>query len=208
LAPIDRSMKRAQKILLLISISLIAALPSLAQRYGTAFGVRLGNAEVSRTLGLTVQQRILDRVTLEGILQSDFSKNTTVSLLLQKHHPIISKRFNYYYGAGIGFGKEESFVKNQETNQIIHTYGNSTVGVDFIAGVELTLANAVISMDYKPNVNLSGREEFYRGQVGISARTVLVKSKEQKRKQKQRQKARNNSSKSEKKPFSGIFQKD
>jgi biopolymer transport protein ExbB/TolQ len=33
-------------------------------------------------------------------------------------------------------------------------------------------------------------------------------SKEQKRKQKQRQKARNDSSKSKKKPFSGIFQKD
>jgi hypothetical protein len=201
-------MNRTQKILLLISISLIAALPSLAQRYGTALGVRLGNSEVSRTLGLTVQQRILDRLTVEGILQSDFSKNTTFSLLAQKHQPIISKRFNYYYGGGFAFGNEESFVKNGETNQIIHTYGNSTFGVDFIAGVELTLANAVISLDYKPNINLSGREEFYRGQVGISARTVLVKSKEQKRKQKQRQKARNDSSKSKKKPSSGIFQKD
>lgn len=201
-------MNRTKKILLLISISLISVSPVLAQRYGTAFGVRLGNSEVSRTLGLTVKQRILDRVTLEGILQSDFSKNTTFSILAQKHQPIISKRFNYYYGGGIAFGKEESFVKNRETNQIIHTYGNSTVGVDFIAGIELTLANAVISLDYKPNINLSGREEFYRGQVGISARTVLVKSKEQKRKQKQRQKARNDSSKSKKKPFTGIFQKD
>jgi hypothetical protein len=40
-----------------------------------------------------------------------------------------------------------------------------------------------------------GREEFYRGQVGISARMVLVKSKEQKKKQRQRQRAKNKAQK-------------
>lgn len=178
-----------------------------SQRYGTAAGLRLGNSQLSRTFGLTVQQRIVDRVTVEGILQSDFSRNTTLSILGKKHSPIISKRFNYYYGGGIAFGNEESFVKNNETMQIDHTFGNSTVGVDLIAGIELTVANAVISLDYKPNINLAGRSEFYRGQVGISARTVLVKSKEQKRKQRQRQKAKRSSSKEPVRPFSDLFKK-
>ncbi|HSF52760.1 MAG TPA: hypothetical protein VLA71_03360 [Algoriphagus sp.] len=180
---------------------------AFSQRYGTALGLRFGNSEFNRTVGLTLQQRLIERVTLEGILQSDFSRNTTLSLLGKRHSPIISKRFNYYYGGGVAFGNEESFVKNPGTKEIIHTYGNSTFGVDLIAGIELTVANAVISLDYKPNVNLAGREEYYRGQVGISARTVLVKSKEQKRKQKQRQKAKNSSKNGPKKPFSELFKK-
>lgn len=178
-----------------------------AQRYGTAFGVRLGNSDINRTVGLSLQQRVMEKVTLEGILQTDFSRNTTLSVLAEKHHPIISKRFNYYYGGGLSFGKEESFVKNPSTKEIIHTYGNATAGVDFIAGIEMTLANAVISLDYKPNINLVGREEFYRGQVGLSARTVLVKSKEQKKKQRQRQKARKAKEQAPRKSFSDLFKK-
>lgn len=192
---------------LLLSLLVLTGSQAAAQRYGTAFGLRLGNSDINRTVGLSVQQRVLDRVTIEGILQSDFSRNTTFSVLAELHRPIISKRFNYYYGGGVSFGKEESFVKNPTTKEIIHTYGNATTGVDLIAGIEMTLANAVISLDYKPNINLAGREEFYRGQVGISARTVLVKSKEQKKRQRQRQKARNAKNQPQKKSFSEIFKR-
>ncbi len=157
-----------------------------AQRYGTAVGLRFGNSNLSRTVGITAQQRIMERISVEAILQSDFKFNSNLSLLLEKHHPIISKRFNYYYGAGVSFGKEESMVKDETNMQVIQTYGNATTGIDLIGGVELTLMNTVISLDYKPNFNLAGREEFYRGQMGISARMVLVKSKEQKKKQRQR----------------------
>lgn len=189
---------------------LIFQLPNTAfsQRYGTAMGLRFGNSNLNRTVGLTLQQRIVERVTLEAILQSDFDRNTNFSLLAQKHSPIISKRFNYYLGGGIGLGNEESFVKFPGTKEIIHTYGNATFGVDLIAGIELTLANAVIALDYKPNINISGREEFFRGQVGISARAVLVKSKEQKRRQKDRRKYKKSNTNSPKKPFSELFKKN
>lgn len=173
-------------ILIIASISFKAE----AQRYGSAAGIRMGSNDFSRTFGLSAQQRVFKHITLEGILQSDFNKNTTAHLLVEVHRPIISKRFNYYYGAGVSTGWEESFVKDKETKQILHTYGNSTSGVDIIAGVELTIANTVISLDYKPNFNLSGREEFVRGQVGISARMVLVKSKEQDKKRRKKARAK------------------
>lgn len=181
-----------KKRLLFLSLILICISFShvQAQRYGTAVGLRFGNNSFGRTFGISAQQRITPRLTFEGIAQSDFSRNSTLSLLLEKHHPIISKRFNYYYGAGISFGKEESFEKVETNKQIIQTYGNATTGVDLIGGIEMTLLNTVISLDYKPNINLAGREDFYRGQVGISARMVLVKSKEQKKKQRQREKAK------------------
>jgi hypothetical protein len=182
------------RILLFLSVILfgLSVQDVHAQRYGTAVGLRLGNNSYSRTVGITAQQRVLKNVTLEGIVQSDFNRNTTFHLMAQSHRRILSKRFNYYLGAGISSGWEESFVKVPETNQIIHTYGNQTTGVDLVGGLELTVANTVLSLDYKPNFNLSGREEFYRSQVGISVRMVLVKSKEQdkKRRKKQREKKR------------------
>ncbi|MEN2283040.1 hypothetical protein AAGF08_12935 [Algoriphagus sp. SE2] len=161
-----------------------------AQRYGNAVGIRLGNNNISRQVGITFQQRVMERTSLEAILQTDFSRNSSLSLLLEKHRPIISKRFNYYLGAGVSFGNEESFKKNEIDKEIIQTYGNSTVGIEGIAGLEFTIAKTVLSVDYKPNFNLSGREEFYRGQVGFSVRTVLTKSKEQKKRQRQRQRAK------------------
>ncbi|SFT52962.1 hypothetical protein SAMN04489724_1170 [Algoriphagus locisalis] len=190
-------------ILFFVSLSI-----AQAQRYGTAVGLRFGNNNQYRTVGLTAQQRITKRLSIEGIIQSDFKLNTTLSVLMEKHHPIISKRFNYYYGAGPSIGVEESFVKDPESMQVLHTYGNGTVGLDLLGGLELTVLNTVISVDYKPNINLVGREEFYRGQMGISARMVLVKSKEQKKKQRQRQRAKNKSQKVPlKEQINSLFEK-
>jgi hypothetical protein len=196
-----------QRLFLFLPAMLMVFITSNAQQYGTAMGLRIANSEVSRTLGLTFQQRVANKLTVEGILQSDFNRNTTLSLLLERHHSLLTKRFNYYYGAGLAFGEEESFVKNKALNEIVHTYGNMTSGLDLIAGIEIKVANAVISLDYKPNINLSGREEFFRGQVGISARTVLIKSSEQKRKQRQRKKSRQVLDKRPLKSFSELIRK-
>ncbi|WBL44673.1 hypothetical protein PBT90_08265 [Algoriphagus halophytocola] len=184
-----------ERLTLLTIIFFVSLTTTQAQRYGTAVGLRFGNNNLYRTIGLSAQQRITKRLSIEGIIQSDFKLNSTFSALLEKHHPILSKRFNYYYGAGPSFGMEESFVKDAENQQIIHTYGNATFGLDLLAGLELTVLNTVISLDYKPNINLTGRQEFYRGQVGISARMVLVKSKEQKKRQRKRQRAKKNAEK-------------
>ncbi len=199
---------KSQNLILLFIFFITSMSPLMAQRYGTAVGLRFGNNSLGRTIGITGQQRITQRLTLEGILQSDFSRNSNLSLLIEKHHPVISKRFNYYYGAGISFGKEESFEKMEDSNQIIQTYGNATTGIDLITGFEMTLLNTVLSLDYKPNINIAGREEFFRSQIGISARMVLVKSKEQKKKQRQREKAKTSNQKNSTLPGIGsIFKK-
>ncbi|WP_130276437.1 hypothetical protein [Cecembia calidifontis] len=180
-----------KKQLLFLTIVLVSVSHfSFGQRYATSLGLRMGSNDFSRTIGFTGKQRIMSHLTMEGILQTDFDRNTTVHVLMARHRPIISKRLNYYYGGGLSTGREESFVKDRETKEIIHTYGNATMGIDFIGGIELTVANTVFSLDYKPNVNLAGREEFFRGQVGISARTVLVKSKEQDKKWRKKKRAK------------------
>ena len=196
--------------LLFIPILFFSVQTSFSQSYGTALGLRFGNSDTNRMIGLTLQQRILDHVTIEGIVQTDFNLNHTASILAERHHSLISKRFNFYYGAGISFGNEESMVKNPATKEIIHTYGNVTSGVDLIGGIELNIASVSISLDYKPNINIAGREEFFKGQVGISARSVLVKGKTQKKNQRQRQRAKSKKAKSQspKKTFPNPFKRD
>lgn len=165
-----------------------------AQSYGTSLGLRFGSQQDYRTIGLTGKHRIQKGWTVEGIVQSDFNYNTTFHALIERHERLISKRFNYYYGTGISLGQEASTLKDPATKEIISTYGNRTLGVDLIFGIELTLLKANISIDYKPNINLIGRNPWYAGQVGISARSVLVKGSTQNknRRQKNRQKKRAN----------------
>ncbi|NHE56795.1 hypothetical protein [Cyclobacterium plantarum] len=154
---------------------------SFGQSYGSSLGLRFGNNNQYRTIGLSVQQRIQKGLTVEGILQSDFNVNSSFHALLQKHRPILSKRLNYYYGAGISLGIGESQEKIPESMQIIQTYGNPMLGLDLVAGLEFTALGVNFSVDYKPNVNIAGRQPWYSGQVGISARSVLVKGKQQKK---------------------------
>ncbi len=171
--------------------------PAFGQSYGTSAGLRLGNNQDYRTFGLTGKQRLVKGITAEAIIQSDFTSNTTAHLLLARHRPMISKRFNYYYGGGLSVGLEESRQKVPESMQVITTYGNPTMGVDFVLGVEMTVMKVNLSIDYKPNINLAGKEQWYAGQVGISVRPVLVKGKEQQKRKRQKarkkRKAQNNS---------------
>ncbi|WP_154856050.1 hypothetical protein [Cyclobacterium xiamenense] len=168
---------------------------SFGQSYGTALGLRFGNNNSYRTLGLSLQQLIAKGLTVEAILQSDLDVNTTVHAVVQKHRPLLSRRFNYYYGGGISLGIGESRERVPETRQLIATYGNPSLGLDFIAGVEMTLMGITFSVDYKPNLNLVGRQPWYVGQVGISLRSVVVNSSRQnkKRRQKAREKRRKDS---------------
>lgn len=189
------------------ALVLISVPTAFAQHYGNAFGLRMGNSNAYRTLGVSMQQRIEKNVTVEGILQTDFNVNHNLSVLGEKHMPILSKRLNLYYGAGPSFGIEESFVKVPDSKEIIHTYGNKTIGVDFIGGLELDLAGLSISLDYKPNLNLAGREEFFKGQTGFTVRSILVSHKDQKKNQRKRKKARNTKNSPPKKSFSDLFQK-
>nr|MBI1232254.1 hypothetical protein [Cytophagales bacterium] len=166
-----------------------------AQSYGTAAGLRLGNSQDFRTLGLTAKQRLVKGITAEAIVQSDFTYNTTAHVLLARHRPFISRRFNYFYGGGISAGMVTSQERVPESAQLITTYGNPALGVDFILGVEMTLLKLNVSLDYKPNINLIGIRPWYGGQVGISVRPVFVKGKEQQKRQRQRDRMKRKSRK-------------
>jgi hypothetical protein len=182
-----------------------------AQSYGNALGVRVANGYYYRTMGLTFQQRLLKNTTLEGIAQTDFTHNTTFHAMVEYHQPIISKRLNYYMGAGLMTGKEADVVKDKIANAVTTTYGHTVFGADLVAGIEITLLKFNVSLDYKPNFNITGRQNWYQGQVGVSARAVILSGAEIDRKRRAKEREKRQKARKEKWEVSKLkqfFEKD
>lgn len=178
---------------LFLFIGILVALTGWSQKYGTTLGLRLGN-DIIRTVGITAEQRLVKRVTTEGILQSDLNRNHTAHVLIRRHYALLSKRLTLFTGVGASVGLEESTEELSSTKVVITTYGNETLGMDLILGAELTVLGFNVSLDYKPNINLSGRQPWIKNQVGISMRTVLIKDRQLKKnlRKRKRQKRRKN----------------
>jgi hypothetical protein len=165
-----------RSIYLVIIIFLLSVKVLVAQSYSTSLGLRLGNNDNFRMGGITLQQQLFNKVTLEGIAQTDFSHNHTLHAMIEHHQNIVSKRLNFYVGAGFSGGIEENTSTEKLYNKTVTTttYNNKTFGADLIAGLEVTLLKYNIAIDYKPNFNFTGRDSWYQGQIGISLRAVLV----------------------------------
>jgi len=133
------------------------ARPAAAQKYITAAGVRLGGSNY----GLTVQQLVASRVTIEGIAglgQREYSG----TVLGEYHFGILGPSLNYYFGAGGHLGH------NKDTG------GFS--GLDGIVGVEYKVAflPVALSFDFKPSLEF-GNDDYARFPTAFSIRYVFIK---------------------------------
>ncbi|MEZ4687627.1 MAG: hypothetical protein R3B47_16660 [Bacteroidia bacterium] len=176
--------------LILLSLALLTALATQAQTYQHTLGLRFAGGTGARYIGLTSNYRLSKGLSLEGIVQTNFQDNHTAHLLLKRHRGLVSRRFNFYYGGGLSVGSEESFIRDPETRTKTYTYGNSTFGVDMIGGIEMTLLRLNVSFDVKPNINISGRENWVTFQSGMSIRSVMTTRGEVNRKKRQRARER------------------
>lgn len=170
--------------------SLLLIPTTQAQTYQHSLGLRLAGGTGSRMIGATSNFRLAKGLSLEGIVQTNFSDNHTVHLLLKRHRGLVSRRFNFYYGGGLSLGSEESFYRVEATREKVFTYGNQTFGFDLIGGIELTLLRLNLSFDVKPNINISGRQNWVTFQSGMSIRSVITTRSAAKRKKRQRERAR------------------
>ncbi len=166
---------------------------AFSQSYDFTAGMRMGT-----DWGLTGQFRIAKKLTIEGILQSSLQREEILfTALLEQHNPVLTRRLNFYYGAGFHKGWINSDPELEYTNP---------AGVTMIAGLELTLARLNISYDIKPAVNITGGEHRFYSQSGISMRYVIAKKnsifkvdkkkqREKRKRKRQRQRARRNKNK-------------
>lgn len=131
-----------------------------AQNYNTAAGLRLG-----KYVGLSVSQRVMPHVTIEGLYQSSLGGNFQyLTGMARKHGGLFSRRLNYYWGGGAHIGWGESL--------------GATRGFDAVVGVELTLFRFNVSMDYKPSINIATEGgKIFQNQGGLTVRYVLLQKK-------------------------------
>lgn len=185
---------RYTKIAVLILTSVLP-LSTWAQHYGNAVGLRLGNNDDYRTLGATYKHRISKELTIEGILQTNLGTSTLVHGLVEIHEPLLTRRLNYFLGAGVSFGNEGRLTLDPLQNNAITEVAVATLGTDLIAGLELTLLNYSVSIDFKPNFNLVGRNTWYEPQMGVSVRKVLTTGAEYNKKIREKERAKKQKSK-------------
>ena len=153
------------KHLLIISIAFLSSFSILAQGYNIAGGIRMGT-----DWGITGKYRFDNKATAELIIQSAASNSrdeVIITALAEKHNPLISKRFNFYTGAGLHKGWNNTV--NSETEF------QNPFGITAIAGIEFNLGRMNVSWDFKPAFNLVGGERKMYTQSGISLRYVFEK---------------------------------
>lgn len=141
--------------LLLLAASL--GQPAVAQKYRTAAGLRSdGN-----NYGLTIQQAVLPKTTLEGLAMLA-PRERSATLLAQRHFGILGPSLNYYLGAGAHVGR--------------HKDDGAFWGFDGIIGAEYKIAFLpfVLSLDFKPTIEY-GSADWNRFPTAFSVRYILVK---------------------------------
>jgi hypothetical protein len=156
------------RLLFICLLAMAFFAPSLsAQRYKTAAGMRIDNG-----FNLTVQQYITNGWTAEGILHTPlYSKDLGITLLAEKHRKILLRGINFYTGAGIHY-----YGTNTNNREADETY-NNVFGLSAIGGAELSLGRLNFSVDWKPELHLSGDQArpFDWNGAAISVRYIIAK---------------------------------
>ncbi len=139
-----------------------------AQSYDAALGIRVGT-EWGATALLRVPQ-IHKNFVLETILLSSIGKDEgTVTVLGTQHQPLLSRRLNLFYGAGLHAGWNNEI--DPETGETF----NGPKGITGIVGLEATVGKVNLSYDFKPALNVSGGQSVLYTQTAVSVRYVISK---------------------------------
>ncbi|TXK52008.1 hypothetical protein FVR03_02445 [Pontibacter qinzhouensis] len=140
-----------------------AASVGQAQVYRTAAGIRLDGER----LGLTIQQRVFEKSTIEGIFAVG-TREVSATALYEWHRPILGRRLNYYLGAGAHVGNLKD--------------SGAFTGLDAILGLEYKVNGLpiLISTDIKPAFHVN-HEDWVALSTGISIRYVILAEKKKKK---------------------------
>ena len=147
----------AQRPLVVLLLAACLAQPAAAQKYRTAAGFRSAGSNY----GLTIQQLIIPKTTLEG-LGMVAPRERSATLLAERHFGILGPSLNYYLGAGAHFGR--------------HKDDGSFWGFDGIIGAEYKIAfiPLVIAIDFKPTIEY-GSADWNRFPTAFSVRYIILK---------------------------------
>jgi hypothetical protein len=146
------------RIVSLILFSCLAfQAPVKAQDYKTALGIRISSQDAAVNNSISFKQFFSPAFAVEGLFS--FGDPVALGFLLEKHHPITANNFSWFWGAGPYFG----FA------------GDRKFGVHGAAGLDLKFPSLPfnLSVDWKPELNITRIFSFEPAAVGLSARFVF-----------------------------------
>lgn len=149
-------MKLAGIILLLVIATLITVSVK-AQTYKTAVGIRFSTNKAVVNNSISFKYFFSKNTAVETLFS--FGDPLALGLLIEKHKPVFSGSFNYFYGAGTytSFGGARIFG------------GQGVFGLDYkTPAIPLNF-----SIDWKPELNFSKEFGFEPAAFGFSTRFVL-----------------------------------
>lgn len=166
---------------IVLAFALFFTTQTLAQSYMTAGGLRVGT-----DWGVSLNQRIAEHLTVEGIAQSSLQREEViVTGLVKRHYPLAFRGFNFYLGGGLHKG----WYTQQSVEGFAPSGNTDPFGLTGVAGLELTLAKQLnLSYDFKPAVNITGGERKVYTQTGLTLRYVFIDDKAYNKKLKERKK--------------------
>jgi len=153
------------KLILVILFIFAAKFNAYSQSYIDAGGIRIGSGE----FGVTYKRLLQNKWTIEGIASQSFkdrNKDLIVSVLGERHYPVLSRRLNIYFGGGI----QAQFLGLKNDPNL-----SNGAGIAGIAGLEFTINRLNISYDIKPALYLIGGRSDFDSQVALSLRYVFTK---------------------------------
>lgn len=139
-----------KKAIIFIAATLLTITAVSAQNYKWAGGVRIGGDQV----GATVKHKFNSSSAVEAIFSYPWDNGFNITGLYERHIPVISQGFNFYYGFGGHIGSWD------------HDFA---IGVDGIVGLEykLPMAPIAFSVDYKPTFNIASHTHFYMADIAL-----------------------------------------
>ncbi len=163
-----------------------------AQKYVTAAGMRLGT-----DWGVTVQQKIARRLSVEAIAQSSLQRDEIMLTGLLEHHmPFLGRRFNLYLGAGVHKG-----WLGEDRAEDTPTRYEDPFGITFVGGLEFTIGRLNLSYDLKPAINLQGGTRNFYTQSGLSLRFVIISEKDVKKRQRRKKREKRREARGSRNPW-------
>ncbi len=162
-------MRSLNQSVVLYGIFLLGWSPFLlpAQAYFTAGGVRLGTEN-----GLTLQQRIAKKTTIEVFALSGFKTNTvTLGAGIQQHYNFLVRNLNIYTGVGMVYQK----FSLDEVDSKHYS------GAYFVGGLELAIGRFNLAWDWKPTLYFRTDDRSFSSISGIAIRYVFIRNKDAKR---------------------------
>jgi len=152
------------KYIVILFISLTATFLS-AQKYNTLAGIRIGD-----DFGISFAQRVAKKTTVELNHQpGTFAGRQLTTIFAKQHYPLITKRINFFMGAGV-------YTRNVVEQTAEYETAVRSNGLAMTFGAEISLGRLSISTDYQPlmTFNKNNVNQRFYTTSGLSLRYILV----------------------------------